>query len=92
MLAQSRKHTQASHAHAVRGIRSMSRGVSDAWIAAYKRIGMGRRPGYGCLLGRVRCQANGLAYASTMGWMQVEPQLRNAHPTEEQGGSMDLPT
>jgi len=27
-----------------------------------------------------------------MGWMRVEPQQRNAHPTEDQGGSMNLPT
>jgi hypothetical protein len=31
-----------------------------------------------------------LAYASTMGWMRVEPQQRNAHPREEdRGGSMN---
>jgi hypothetical protein len=48
---------------------------------------------YGGSLRRVRCQANGLAYASTMGWMQVEPQQRNAHPSEEdRSGSMNLPT
>jgi hypothetical protein len=46
---------------------------------------------YGCSLRRVRCQANGLAYASTLGWMRVEPQQRNAHPTEEPCGSMNLP-
>jgi len=45
---------------------------------------------YGCSLRRVRCQANGLAYASTLGWMRVEPQQRNAHPSEEeQSGSMN---
>jgi hypothetical protein len=27
-----------------------------------------------------------------MGWMQVEPQQRNAHPTKDQSGSMNLPT
>ncbi|MGB9023786.1 MAG: hypothetical protein WCC94_10185, partial [Candidatus Bathyarchaeia archaeon] len=33
------------------------------------------------------------AYASTLGWMRVEPQQRNAHPSEEdQSGSMNLPT
>jgi nitrite reductase/ring-hydroxylating ferredoxin subunit len=43
--------------------------------------------------GLVCCQANGLAYASTMGWMRVEPQQRDAHPSEEdRGGSMNLPT
>ena len=47
---------------------------------------------YGGSLRRVRCQANGLAYASTLGWMRVEPQQRNAHPTEDQSGSMNLPT
>jgi hypothetical protein len=48
---------------------------------------------YGGSLRRVRCQADGLAYASTLGWMQVEPQQRNAHPSEEeQSGSMNLPT
>ena len=47
---------------------------------------------YGGSLRRVRCQANGLAYASTLGWMRVEPQQRNAHPREEQSGSMNLPT
>jgi hypothetical protein len=48
---------------------------------------------YGGSLRRVRRQANGLAYASTLGWMQVEPQQRNAHPSEEdQSGSMNLPT
>ena len=47
---------------------------------------------YGGSLRRVRCQANGLAYASTLGWMRVEPQQRDAHPTEEQSGSMNLPT
>jgi len=44
---------------------------------------------YGGSLRRVRCQANGLAYASTLGWMRVEPQQRNAHPTEDQSGSMN---
>ena len=44
---------------------------------------------YGGSLRRVRCQADGLAYASTMGRMQVEPQQRNAHPTEDQSGSMN---
>ena len=52
----------------------------------------GQRLEYGCPLRRVCCQADGLAYASTMGWMQVEPQQRNAHPTKEQSGSMNLPT
>jgi len=33
-----------------------------------------------------------LAYASTMGWMRVEPQQRNAHPREDHCGSMNLPT
>ena len=33
-----------------------------------------------------------LAYASTVGWMRVEPQQRNAHPREDQNGSMNLPT
>ena len=48
---------------------------------------------YGCSLRRVRCQADGLAYASTLGWMRVEPQQRNAHPSEEdRSGSMNLPT
>ena len=47
---------------------------------------------YGGSLRRVRCQANGLAYASTLGWMQVEPKQRNAHPTEDHNGSMNLPT
>ena len=48
---------------------------------------------YGGSLRRVRCQANGLAYASTLRWMQVEPQQRNAHPSEEdRSGSMNLPT
>jgi len=48
---------------------------------------------YGGSLRRVRCQANGLAYASTLGWIRVEPQQRNAHPREEdQSGSMNLPT
>ena len=48
---------------------------------------------YGGSLRRVRCQADGLAYASTMGWMRVEPQQRNAHPSEEdRSGSMNLPT
>jgi hypothetical protein len=47
---------------------------------------------YGGSLRRARCQANGLAYASTMGSMRVEPQQRNAHPTEDQSGSMNLPT
>jgi hypothetical protein len=41
---------------------------------------------------RAPVKANGLAYASTMGWMRVEPQQRNAHPREEQSGSMNLPT
>jgi hypothetical protein len=27
-----------------------------------------------------------------MGSMRLEPQQRNAHPTEDQGGSMNLPT
>jgi len=27
-----------------------------------------------------------------VGWMRVEPQQRNAHPTEEQSGSMNVPT
>ena len=44
---------------------------------------------YGGSLRRVRCQANGLAYASTLGWMRVEPQQRDAHPREDQGGSMN---
>ena len=53
----------------------------------------GQRLEYGCPLRRVCCQADGLAYASTMGWMQVEPQQRNAHPSEEdRSGSMNLPT
>jgi hypothetical protein len=47
---------------------------------------------YGGSLRRVRRQANGLAYASTLGWMQVEPQQRNAHPTKDHNGSMNLPT
>jgi hypothetical protein len=51
-----------------------------------------RHRGYGGSLRRVRCQANDLAYASTLGWMQVEPQQRNAHPREDQSGSMNLPT
>ena len=50
----------------------------------------GQRLEYGCPLRRVRRQANGLAYASTLGWMRVEPQQRNAHPSEEdQSGSMN---
>ena len=53
---------------------------------------MRRHREYGGSLRRVRCQANGLAYASTLGWMQVEPQQRNAHPTEDHNGSMNLPT
>src|SRR3990170_8764376 len=47
---------------------------------------------YGASLRRVRCQANGLAYASTLGWMRVEPQQRDAHPTKDHNGSMNLPT
>jgi len=47
---------------------------------------------YGGSLRRVRRQANGLAYASTLGWMRVEPQQRNAHPTQDHCGSMNLPT
>jgi hypothetical protein len=40
-----------------------------------------------------QCKRYGLAYASTMGWMPVEPQQRNAHPSEEdRSGSMNLPT
>ena len=31
-------------------------------------------------------------YASTMGWMRVELQQRDAHPTEDHNGSMNLPT
>jgi hypothetical protein len=38
----------------------------------------GWRIEYGCSLRRVRRQANGLAYASTLGWIRVEPQQRNA--------------
>jgi hypothetical protein len=45
-----------------------------------------------CSLRRVCCQADGLVYASTLGWMRVEPQQRDAHPTEDRGGSMNLPT
>ena len=52
----------------------------------------GQRLEYGCPLRRVCCQADGLAYASTMGWMRVEPQQRDAHPTEDRSGSMNLPT
>jgi len=33
-----------------------------------------------------------LANASTMGWMRVEPQQRNAHPREDRSGSINLPT
>jgi hypothetical protein len=58
-----------------------------------RRRGSGnRRHEYGCSLRRACCQANGLAYASTLGWMRVEPQQRNAHPREDRGGSMNLPT
>ena len=46
---------------------------------------------YGGSLRRVRCQANGLAYASTLGWMRVEPQQRNAHPTEDQRWKHESP-
>jgi hypothetical protein len=59
--------------------------VGGAW-------GRGWRLEYSCPLRRVCCQADGLAYASTMGWMRVEPQQRNARPSEEeQSGSMNLP-
>jgi hypothetical protein len=44
---------------------------------------------YGGSLRRACCQANGLAYASTLGWMRVEPQQRDAHPTKDQSGSMN---
>ena len=58
-----------------------------------RRRGSGnRRHEYGCSLRRACCQANGLACASTMGWMRVEPQQQNAHPREDHGGSMNLPT
>jgi len=58
-----------------------------------RRVRVRRHREYGGSLQRVRCQANGLAYASTLGWMRVEPQQRDAHPSEEdQGGSMNLPT
>ena len=53
---------------------------------------MRRHREYGGSLRRVRCQANGLAYASTLGWMRVEPQQRDAHPTEDHNGSTNLPT
>ena len=38
----------------------------------------------------VRFQADGLAFASTLEWMQVEQQQRNAHPTKDQCESMNL--
>jgi hypothetical protein len=47
---------------------------------------------HGGSLRRARCQANGLAHASTLEWMRVEPQQRDAHPTEDHNESMNLPT
>jgi hypothetical protein len=68
---------------------------NEAWrgFLALKRMERNRKlPSIINRVNRVCCQANGLAYASTLGWMRVEPQQRNAHPTEDQSGSMNLPT
>ena len=64
--------------------------MSEASNKAPNRNSKQRRREYGGPLRRVRCQADGLAYAFTVGWMRVETQQRDAHPTEDHhGGSMN---
>ena len=69
--------------------------ISEATQVRHATLRLGGAQGrswrleYGCPLRRVCCQADGLAYASMMGWMRVEPQQRNAHPTRDQNGSMN---